>query len=71
MTNFFDTVFSSDSFLKINDVVKVTALSESTIYRLIKKREFPTSISVGKSKMWLVSEIDAWIIKKAGERNEN
>ncbi len=70
-TTFTETLFSSVYFLKINDVVRITTLSESTIYRLIKKREFPTSISVGNSKMWLASEINAWILKTAGARNEN
>lgn len=52
--------------LKISDVVFVTKLSESTIYRMIKNKEFPSGTSVGKSKLWLSNQINDWMFEKFG-----
>ena len=54
----------SDRILRINDVIEITSLSRSQIYRLIDKSEFPRQVkltSKGKISGWLFSEVQAWI----------
>ena len=48
--------------LRIKQVINVTGLAESTIYKKILLKEFPKSISLGgKSVGWLESDIQQWI----------
>jgi predicted DNA-binding transcriptional regulator AlpA len=56
--------------LKINDVVNITKLSESTLYRLIKNNQFPKGTSVGRSKLWLAEDVNNWVLENFGEVNE-
>lgn len=54
-----------ERFIKIDEVERQTALSEATIYRKMKNKEFPTSVSIGaNSKVWLESEIQDWIAEQ-------
>ena len=51
-------------FIKIDEVIAVTTLSETQIYRKMKAGEFPKSISIGaNSKVWLEG-FNAGIIMK-------
>lgn len=61
----------SNQVFKIDDVVNITRLSESSIYRLIKNNQFPAGKFVGKSKLWLAGDVDNWIIENVGEKNGN
>jgi prophage regulatory protein len=48
--------------LRLRDVKAKTGLSESTIYELIARSEFPMQMKLGpKAVGWVESEIDAWI----------
>lgn len=54
---------SNDKFLRRSAVVAATGLSQSSIYRLIARGDFPASrhyIGV-QGSYWLQSEIDAWM----------
>lgn len=52
-------------FIKIDEVSRLTSLSESQIYRQMKAGDFPENISIGvNSKVWLESEIQQWIDAK-------
>lgn len=52
-------------FIKIEEVSRLTALSESQIYRKMKAGEFPTNIAIGaNSKVWLESEVIDWMNEK-------
>jgi prophage regulatory protein len=43
-------------------VLKATGLRRSTVYRMIKKGEFPRQIKLGvRSSGWLESDIKEWI----------
>ncbi len=54
-----------ERFIKIDEVERQTALSEATIYRKMKNREFPESVSIGaNSKVWLESEVQDWIAEQ-------
>ncbi|UKH19990.1 helix-turn-helix transcriptional regulator [Actinobacillus pleuropneumoniae] len=55
-------------FIKIDEVIAVTTLSETQIYRKMKAGEFPKNISIGaNSKVWLESEIQDWITEKINQ----
>jgi prophage regulatory protein len=43
---------------------KVGALSKSTLWKLVKTREFPAPIRITANRVgWLESEVDAWIAR--------
>lgn len=48
--------------LKVRDVVRLTSLSRPTIYRMVKRGEFPRQIKLSKYRVaWRFSEIEAWL----------
>lgn len=50
---------------KINQIVKRTELSKSTIYLLISKNKFPRPIKLTeKTTAWLVSDINQWLLER-------
>lgn len=52
--------------LRMRDLVKVTHLSRSTIYALIKRGEFPKQIKLStRASGWQSSDIERWIESKA------
>lgn len=54
-----------ERFIKIDEVSRLTALSDSTIYRKMNAGDFPQNISIGtNSKVWLESEIQHWIAEQ-------
>ena len=56
-------------FIKLSDVVKVTSLSKSTIYRLIAENDFPRQVPLGgKSVAWVESEVEEWMKEKTHHR---
>jgi len=55
--------------IKLKEVTEMTTLSKATIYRLIKQRKFPDSISVGsRAVAWRTIDILEWIQKKVDAR---
>ena len=48
----------------------ITGFSAKHIYSLIKLRQFPAPIKVGKASLWRLSDINEWIAKQVVE-NEN
>ena len=52
----------NDRLLKIDEVVAMVALSESSIYRKMERGEFPHPIKVGvRAVRWWLSEIVEWL----------
>jgi prophage regulatory protein len=48
-------------FLRLRSVIRRTQLSRATIYRLIRKREFPRQVRLGvRAVGWRLADIDAW-----------
>lgn len=46
----------------IDDIVDITGLSRTTIYRMMDEGNFPKSIKIGKYTVrWKSSEIRSWI----------
>ena len=59
--------------LKRPEVRQRTTLSDSTLYRLLDRGEFPRPIKVnpnGRAVAWLESEVDAWIESRLADRVE-
>jgi predicted DNA-binding transcriptional regulator AlpA len=56
------TPFPSQHFLRITDVCKITALSQSFVYSLQAKGQFPRSRKIAaKVSVWLESEVQEWM----------
>jgi len=52
----------SDRLLRLPEVLRLTGLSRSTLYRKIKAGEFPRPVKLGKRAVgWRESEVIAWI----------
>ena len=52
-------------FIKIEEGSRLTALSESQVYRQMKAGKVPENIAIGvNSKVWLESEVQEWIDAK-------
>ncbi|WP_046168875.1 helix-turn-helix transcriptional regulator [Chromobacterium vaccinii] len=48
--------------LRLPDVMKVTGLSRSSLYALIKQGQFPRQIQLGpRAVAWLSSDVDSWL----------
>lgn len=51
-----------DYCVRIKDVVRMTGLSRSTIYRLLIKNQFPQPFKISmRSTAWRTSAIEQWI----------
>lgn len=61
---------SVQTFLRIDDVVRLTGMPRSTIYYHAKRGDFPKPcrISAGRSA-WLESEIVEWQRQRVAERD--
>ena len=52
-------------FVRLPEVVQLTGVSRSTIYRWMANGEFPKQVSLGGNTVaWLEAEIEDWIQKK-------
>ena len=59
----------NNQIIKLSAVTKLCALSNATIYRLIKKGEFPQQIKLAeRSSGWLLHEVEQWLDDKANAR---
>lgn len=51
-----------DRMLHIDEVVELTGLSRSTIYKKMAKGEFPKPLKLGERAVrWRQSEVEAWL----------
>ena len=50
-------------FLRLKEVIHVTGIPRSSIYRMIEEERFPKSVPLGgaRSVAWLESEINDWL----------
>lgn len=55
---------------RLDQVIDVTGLARSTIYKFIAQGAFPKPIPLGDRRVgWLDSEIQDWIMKRIEERD--
>ena len=51
-----------DKFLRIDEVIALTGLSQSTIYRLEQNRQFPQRLKLSERAVaWREEEIRSWM----------
>ncbi len=56
--------------LNLKEVIHVTGLGRSSIYKFMDEGHFPKSVSIGgRSVMWDESEIQEWICVKITQRD--
>ena len=56
--------------IKLQTVIKLSALSSASIYRLIKKGDFPKQIKLSeRSSGWLLNEVEQWLDNKINSRD--
>ena len=54
-------------FMRLPEVVQLTGVSRSTIYRWMANGEFPNQISLGGNTVaWLESDLEVWIHRRIG-----
>ena len=60
-----------DRLLRRREVEKITGMSRSSIYRLMKARKFPRRVKVGRGAVrWRESVIAAWVESLPEEGDE-
>lgn len=51
--------------LRINQVIEMTTLGRSTIYKYIKEGTFPKQIKMGaRASGWLQADVENWILTR-------
>lgn len=56
--------------IRIKEVMELTGLARSTIYKFISNSQFPKSVALSDHCVgWVESEIQDWIIMKVNNRN--
>lgn len=68
-----DNISQTDlQILKIKQVVELTGLAQSTVYKYIHERNFPLQVSlVGASVGWLRAEIEYWLASCSEESSND
>ncbi len=50
------------AFYRLRDVMRITALSRSTVYRRVAEGRFPSPVHLGgRASAWPSAELQAWI----------
>ena len=58
-------MITEQQFIRLGEVIQITSLSKTSIYRLISEGTFPKQIQIGKRAVgWVRSDINAWINQK-------
>lgn len=54
--------------LRLDEVMKITGLSRSTLYALIKRGEFPQQVPLGPRMVrWKSTDVDSWVAAKIAQ----
>ena len=60
----------TETFLRRDDVERITGLSRSTLYALMSAGQFPKQFKIsGRAAAWSQSEIAAWQEKQMARRD--
>jgi len=63
---------SREQILRIEEIISLTGLSRSMIYKLQAANDFPKSIQLGERAVgWRKSDLDSWIHNRVHNRNTN
>ncbi|WP_059021359.1 MULTISPECIES: AlpA family transcriptional regulator [Vibrionaceae] len=56
--------------IKLKEVMTLTSLARSTIYKYMSEGQFPKTVPLGcRSVGWVEEEITDWILERIGERD--
>lgn len=51
--------------IRLNEVLAMTGLSRSGVYRSIEKQQFPKQVLLGgRAVAWVESEVQAWVVDR-------
>ncbi|MEF1290664.1 AlpA family transcriptional regulator [Vibrio sp. M260118] len=57
--------------LNLKEVIYLTGLKRSSIYKFMDEGHFPKSVSIGaRSVMWDERDLNSWIVDKISKRDE-
>lgn len=56
--------------IRLKEVLHLTGLARSSVYRLVSSKEFPAPVSLGdRAVAWIESEIQDWVLSRIEQRN--
>ena len=56
--------------IKLKEVMSLTSLARSTIYKYMSECQFPKAVSLGcRSVAWVEEEVTDWVLERIGERD--
>ncbi|AAZ28587.1 AlpA family transcriptional regulator [Colwellia psychrerythraea] len=57
--------------IRLKEVMSISGLGRSSIYKFMEEGRFPMSISLGERAIaWEVSEVEEWVLDKIEGRNK-
>ena len=56
-------------FIMIDEVIHMTGMCRTAIYKRISTRDFPGQIKIGSSSYWDLDEVEAWMKNKVFEKS--
>lgn len=57
--------------IKLTEVIRITGLSRSSIYRKLNEKSFPVPVPLGhKAVGWVEDEVQQWILERIALRDE-
>ena len=63
---------SSRTLIRINDVLRLVAISRSHLYAMVKCGEFPPPLKLStRSSAWKLSEVEAWVDGRLALRHQS
>ncbi len=54
--------------IRIEDVMLITSLARSTIYKFIKTKGFPRQVNLGRAARWDEDEVGMWVSNQMAAR---
>jgi prophage regulatory protein len=54
----------NDRLIRLQQVLEITGLCRSVVYKLAKQGEFPTQVNVGRSARWSERQVRRWVADK-------
>lgn len=58
------------NFLRLPQVIRLTGLAKSTIYRLAACGDFPAQVKLGpRTSAWVADEVERWIADRIASRD--
>lgn len=62
-------MLESDKLLTIGEVAQRTRMSKPTIYKLMRRGQFPKQLHLCENKVaWLEREVEGWVAARADAR---